>query len=140
MILKEFKRTSGTTYATVSYDEENNCIMDTWEGLFGTQENFQAVILFIADVIEEKKVTKWLADLRKMNGSFDGSKLWIVNNIMPRVIKAGLLYEAIVLPNNVFSKLSTKDTITRIHNFELRQFEDIEKAKAWLNENSPAMA
>jgi hypothetical protein len=67
-----------------------------------------------------------------MNGSFDGSKEWIVETIMPAVIQAGLLFEAIVLPRNIFSKLSAKETIMKINNFELRQFDNLGEARKWL--------
>ena len=139
MVLKQFKNSKDVVYATVSYDAESNCVMDTWEGFFGSQDNFRSVVLYVAEVIAEKKAVKWLADLSKMNGSFDGSKDWLVSEIMPKVIQSGLLYEAIVLPKNVFSKLSARDTITKIKDFELRQFDDINQAKSWLNESAEAM-
>jgi hypothetical protein len=139
MILKQYKNSAGGVYATVGYDEKNKCVYDTWEGMFGSQENFKTVLLYITQVIEERKAVCWLADLSKMSGSFDGSKEWIISTIMPKVVRAGLMYEAIVLPKNVFSKLSTKDTVTKINNFEIRQFDDVEKAKAWLNSMAHSM-
>jgi hypothetical protein len=134
MILHQFKNAAGKVYATVSFDEATKCISDTWEGLFGTQENFRTVLLYITNAIEERKAVSWLADLSQMNGSFDGSKQWIIDTVMPRVIGAGLRFEAVVLPKNVFSKLSTTDTIMKLSNFEIRQFDNLEKAKSWLKE------
>lgn len=134
MILQEFKNSSNHTYATIEYDEENKCISDTWEGMFGTQENFRKVLVYIVAAVQERKVTSWLADLSKMNGSFDGSKKWIIETVVPAVITAGLQFEAIVLPKNIFSKLSAKEAIMKIHNFELRQFDDLDQAKTWLKE------
>ncbi len=139
MMLQQFTNASGSVYATVGYDERNNCVYDSWEGMFGTQDNFKRVLSYVSEVIEEKKATRWLADLRKMNGSFDGSKEWIIRDLIPKVTSAGLLYQAIVLPQNVFSKLSAKDTITRISKFEIRQFDDIDKAKSWLKQAAPSL-
>ena len=132
MILKQFHNISGKVYATVSYDQVSNCIVDEWEGFFGLQQNFKDVLNFIAGVIEEKQVDFWLADLSKMQGSFDESKEWLVDVIMPRVIEAGLQAEAIVQPKNIFSKLSVQDAIIKIHDFEMRQFENVELARNWL--------
>lgn len=139
-LLKEFKTISGVSYAKVYYDEDNNTIMDVWNGVFGSQENFRNVISFIQEEITSRHITKWLADLRDMNGSFDGSRDWMTQQVMPQLIQAGLLFEAIVLPKNVFAKLSTRDAIMKIHNFELRQFADIEQAKVWLNQTNAALA
>ncbi len=134
MIVQEFQNAEGLIYATVGYDEKSKCIIDTWYGLCGTRDNFRKVLTYIVHLAEDKKAVKWLADLRRMHGSFDDSRDWIAEVIMPGVIRAGLRYEAVVLPHNVFSKLSTKETILKIQNFELRQFSDIEKAKLWLEE------
>ena len=140
MLLQEFKTTSDDVYAKVYYDEEKNTITDVWEGAFGTQENFRTVILYMSDQILSRGITKWLADLRDMNGSFDGSRDWMTQEIMPKLIQNGLLFEAIVLPKNIFAKLSTRDAIMKIANFELRQFDSVEAAKAWLNETDAALA
>ena len=140
MLLQEFKTTSDDVYAKVYYDEEKNTITDVWEGAFGTQENFRTVILYMSDQILSRGITKWLADLRDMHGSFDGSRDWMTQEIMPKLIQNGLLFEAIVLPKNIFAKLSTRDAIMKIANFELRQFDNVEAAKAWLNETDAALA
>jgi hypothetical protein len=134
-VLKTFENAAGKVYATVSYDEQKNCIKDVWEGSFGNSDNFKTVLTYVASQIEEKKITKWLADLRKMEGSFDSSSEWIQKEIMPKVLKAGLISEAVVLPKNIFSKLSARDTIIKVNKFELQQFEDIEKAEKWIHES-----
>ena len=139
MLLQEFKSFSGATYAKVYYDEEANTIMDVWDGTFGSQDNFKKVISFIKEQIVSRGITKWLADLQFMKGSFDGSRDWMTQEVMPQLIQAGLLHEAIVLPLNVFSKLSARDAIVKIHNFELRQFSDINEAKSWLQDADVAL-
>ena len=94
----------------------------------------------MSDQILSRGITKWLADLRNMKGSFDGSRDWMIQEIMPKLIQGGLLFEAIVLPKNIFAKLSTRDAIMKIENFELRQFDDLEEANAWLNKTDAALA
>ncbi len=37
-----------------------------------------------------------------------------------------------------FSKLSTQEAVMKIHNFQIKQFGDIDKAVAWLEEVSPS--
>lgn len=129
---KIYTRLDGVVYAKVSIDNEYNCIMDIWEGPFGSQENFRNVLKDIGDLIVKKGITRWLADLRNLQGSFDSSSDFLLEEIMPRVIRSGLLREAVVLPKDIFSKLSATDAIKRLNNFEIRQFDDLEKAKEWL--------
>lgn len=131
---KQLLNLSGQVYVTISYDEQKGWIQDKWMGNFGTQENFRAGVLSVVEFIENSQgqCTMWLADLSEMKGSWDSSREWLAQQIMPRAIQAGLLFEAVVLPKNIFSKLSTNDTIMRIADFELRQFQDAEEAKVWL--------
>ena len=77
MLLKEFKDTSGKAYATVHYEEETDIISDVWNGVFGSQDNFREVLVYVQEQILTRNIKKWLADLRNMQGSFDGSKDWI---------------------------------------------------------------
>ena len=52
---------------------------------------------------------------------------------MSKLIQHGELFQAIVLPNNIFAKLSARDTIKKVSNYELKQFHDPEEAKNWLS-------
>jgi hypothetical protein len=56
----------------------------------------------------------------------------MLHDLLPRAVKAGLEFEAILLPKDTFAKLSTQDTIFRLDHYQLRQFDDSEKAQAWL--------
>jgi hypothetical protein len=133
-IVKEQKNAVGETYVIITLDEEKGIIQDTWIGPFGTQDNFRNGVSQVLDVLvnSKGKIYGWLADLRDMKGSWDSSRQWMAESVMPKAIKSGLKAEAVVLPRNIFSKLSTKDTIMKMTGFELRQFEDIEEARLWL--------
>lgn len=79
---------------------------------------------------------KWLADLTAMEGSFDESGPWLVNELMPRAISNGLDYEALVLPKNLYAKLAAVDAITRIRHVEIKRFGELEEAREWLMEKT----
>jgi len=128
----EFKTEDDAIYATVEYDDELNALVDTWTGSFKTQENFKKVLTVIVDLFAETGANKWLADLRKMEHTFDESSAWLVNEIMPRAIANGLDYEAIVLPHNLYAKLATVDAITRIQHVEIKRFVEMSDARQWL--------
>lgn len=132
MILHKLKNSREEVFLTISLDEEIGCIFDAWTGPFETQENFKFGLKLIVDEIEKNKVTKWLADLREMKGSWDFNRTWMVEELMPRAFRAGLKFEAVVLPKETFSKLSTVETIALLDGFMLRQFDDLDSAKDWL--------
>ncbi|MCD6065080.1 MAG: hypothetical protein K0R82_2991 [Flavipsychrobacter sp.] len=128
----ELKNGTGDVYVTIHYLEDLNAVMDVWTGAFGAQENFRKGLETVVEVIEKTKANKWLADLRLLKGSFDPSAEWLTTVIMPRTIELGLEFEAIVLPKEIFAKLSTKDAIQQVKNLYIRQFWDINEARQWL--------
>jgi hypothetical protein len=134
MILHKFKSTAQEIYLTIAVDLEMQCVMDTWQGSFGLQENFKNGMEAVVKVLAEYGYSKWLADLSNMKGAWDSSREWMLNELLPKAVEAGLRHEAIVLPKDIFAKLSTKDTIIEIDSYECRQFTELEQAKQWLKQ------
>lgn len=131
-ILHEFKSSARHTYLTIGIDEQIPCVVDIWTGAFGNQTNFRNGVEKVVNVLIERGYCKWLADLRKMEGSWDSSRDWMLNELLPRAVKGGLRFEAIILPKDVFARLSAQDTIIKLKNYQLRQFDNLQEAKVWL--------
>lgn len=131
-LLDQLKTSTGDVYVSLYWDEKNKVISDVWDGAFGSQENFRRALTRMTELMEEKGAKKWLADIRNMKGSFDSSSDFIAKEIMPKTISCGVVREAVIQPSFVFAKLSTKDTIMKIENFEIRQFEDYNEGYNWL--------
>ncbi len=118
-------------YCTLVYNKEENCLYDTWDGNFGTQENFRNVIRKTAELIEQHKITKILSDQTKIEGSYDSSRKWIQDEIVPGTKKI-LRKHAFILPKNVFASLSAKDYIQKVDEYEIRVFNTVEEARKWI--------
>ncbi len=131
-VLYEFKSSAQHTYLRIGVDERIPCVIDVWTGAFGSQANFRNGVEKVVQVLVEKGYSKWLADLRGMEGSWDSSREWMLHDLLPRAVKAGLEFEAILLPKDMFARLSAQDTIFMLDNYQLRQFDDLKKAQAWL--------
>jgi hypothetical protein len=131
-VLHEFTSSAQHIYLTIAIDEQIPCVMDVWTGAFGTQANFRKGVEKVVDLLIEKGYKKWLADLRKMEGSWDSSREWMLQELLPRAVKGGLMFEAIILPKDLFARLSAQDIIMQLDNYQLRQFDDLEKAQEWL--------
>jgi hypothetical protein len=119
-VLHRFDSTARHTYLTIGIDETVPCVVDVWTGAFGSRENFRNGVEKVVEVLIEKKYSKWLADLSRMEGSWDSSREWMLKELMPRAIK------------DVFARLSTQDTVVKLHNYQLRQFDDWQQAREWL--------
>lgn len=130
--MKTLSSGAGNEYVTIYYDEKTKVVMDVWDGMFGNQENFRKGVLSVIDIMKEKECKYWLADLRNMVGSFDSQKEWIKEEIFPEMIKRGIEKEAIIIPYNIFSKLSASTAILEIGSLKIRQFGEYDPALAWL--------
>ncbi|GHN02725.1 hypothetical protein WSM22_42140 [Cytophagales bacterium WSM2-2] len=128
----EFSTSSGFVYATITVNEDVKCLQDSWYGSFGVQENFKKVLLMLLTQVEAVGSSKGLSDTSQMTASFDGSRDWMVQEIIPKLISMGIRYHAIVIPKNIFTKLSLKDYVQRVAGMEIRQFGDLKEAKEWL--------
>jgi hypothetical protein len=131
-VLEKLQKENGTVYVTIKHDEQINAIVDVWDGFYGNVENFNRALKRVAELIEKHRCPYWLADLRNLQGPFNNSSAFIVNEVMPKAIKAGLKKEAVVMPANFFAELSTKQTTDKIGNLEIKIFGDIEAARNWL--------
>jgi hypothetical protein len=130
--IKEFKNSGGETYCRVEYDEKNKLLFDHWVGMFGSQDNFRKPLVHFAALAAAHKAPRGLTDNSQMIGSYDGSKEWVQKEIIPQLIKAGLRHHAMVIPKNIFAKLSTKDYMMTMKDYEVQMFDDRQKAKDWL--------
>lgn len=128
----DFRNANEEVYCTVEFDSDARWVFDFWQGLFGTQENFKRPVLYWKELVVKHNTPRGLTDVSRMVGGYDSSKEWMQKEIMPLVIKAGLRYHAMVIPKNIFAKLSTNDYKMAVKDYEVQLFDDIDKAKAWL--------
>ena len=131
-VLQEFKNSTEDVFATITDDEQMQCVVNCWHGAFGTKENYQMVLKAVVALAINRKYRKWIADLRQMKGSYDRSSDWMRQELMPKAARGGLKYGAIVAPKDIFAKLSTKDLLIKMENPNIRAFATYEEARAWL--------
>ena len=129
---QEIKNSNGEVFCTITADQSTNTVTDTWLGNFGSQDNFKKAIEQWLETVKKEKAAKTLTNLQEMKGSFDSSRQWLIEQIMPKAVKSGLKYQAIILPKSVFSKLSTKDYMIQAGELQIGQFDEIKSAEQWL--------
>ncbi len=135
---KLFYRANDQIYAIVGDNPDDGLISDVWFNHFDSQANFKAVLNYIVTLFEQGRYRYWLADLRFLASDFGPSEPWLVKELMPRFIRAGLAREAVVLPSSaveaegedVYKTASL--ALQEIADGRVRGFTDIAHAKAWL--------
>lgn len=126
-------------YAVVTHDPLLGVISDFWVGDFTDEEGFRAVLAYVAECFEGGGYRYWLADLRFLSTGFAASHRWLIDEMVPRVVAAGLKREAVVLPErrpglppayDVFGDALA--ALNEIGDARIRGFTDLEEAKRWL--------
>lgn len=126
------KNSKGIEYVVIYYDALLNATIDEWIGNFENKENFVAGLDQVLANIKRNKSKKWLADLTRIEGDFSQMKDYILNFIVPEAKRAGLLYEALVLPFNIFAILSVQTTMQEFEGIEIKIFSSVDEAVEWL--------
>ncbi|WP_375211407.1 hypothetical protein [Hyphococcus sp.] len=135
---KLFHRTNDQIYAIVGDNPEEGLVSDVWFNHFDSQADFQAVLDYVATLFEQGRYSYWLADLRFLASDFGPSEPWLVKELMPRVIRAGLAREAVVLPSSAVEAegedvyKTASQALQDIADGRVRGFTDIALAKTWL--------
>ncbi|MEX0759942.1 MAG: hypothetical protein WD100_10210 [Tistlia sp.] len=138
--LRSFRLADGRTYAVVAHDPALRLIHDFWVGGFESEEEFRAVLAYVLEQMRRGGYVLWLADLRHLTSSFMASRHWLVEELMPQAIAAGLVREAVVLPPqldapegfDVFGSASA--ALRDLADGRIRGFHDLGAAKRWLLE------
>ncbi|GAB2963857.1 hypothetical protein GCM10027048_36310 [Hymenobacter coalescens] len=132
MPVTRFRRPDGHVFLTAERNRHEGWIHAQWSGV-QTLETVQEGGLAYVQMLREEPCSKLLNDHRELIGRFTEANDWIAQVWTPLIVQAGLRYFAHVLSPGIFGQLSIEDLHQRIGEvFELKMFDDLEQAKAWL--------
>jgi hypothetical protein len=97
-------------------------------------QTLRAVLDGGIELIKTHKATKWLSDNRAINAHSDEDTRWINTDWLPRVIKAGWKYWALVVPDDFIARINMVEFVDSFYNQGVRVmvFTDINEAWQWL--------
>ncbi|TAF63372.1 MAG: hypothetical protein EAZ55_13855 [Cytophagales bacterium] len=121
----------GHTFLEVEYDETVPCVVMHWLG-FSSTEDLKKGMEEGLHLLQEKKLSKWIADASKMEGGFTEANDWLEQDWTPRAIKAGLMHVAFVQSPDLFNEFSTQEYAERNADLENPHFTSLEVAKQWI--------
>lgn len=123
-------------FLTIYYDDEHKLIHLRWKKLASSDE-FREALNFALASVEERKIERWLANLRDMSVIKEADRKWTNDEWFPKLVKSGLRRMAIVNSLDYLNQSSVTKIMThagKIINFETQYFTDIVQAKKWLLE------
>ena len=117
---------------SVSFNESIPCITVVWKR-YATSMQLRFVYEAIIQMLRTHRVNKILRDDTALPTIHTEDQQWIVQNWMPRAVRAGLRVVANKISESYFGQMSTG----RIHTLApaaltLRSFDDVEQARQWL--------
>lgn len=121
---------------TVSYDEELQMGMATWNGFLSSTEFREAVEICLR-LMDEHKLLRWLGDNRKLRAIRQADQDWFVEYVIPRLAAGTVRRNASIVSEDLFNKMAVEQILKRAGNvgdMVLKDFDDPEAAMAWLKE------
>lgn len=133
---QELTNPFGRVFLTIKTDTRNRLIYVNWMGYL-TEENIKAGVQAYTDALARAKFHCVLNDTRLIIGSWDHSIDWILNEWAPLAAKRGLKRLAMLANPDTFGGSSAATFLSHLGAFEGRDFDDMEKARAWLKSYTP---
>lgn len=122
---------------TISYDEELQLGTAVWEGFLSSEE-FREAITTCINLIEERKVLRWLGDNRKMRVIRQADQVWFVENILPRLQQSSLRRNAVLVSEDFFNKAAVEQIYKRAESqsdLATKDFDNKTLALTWLKQS-----
>ena len=131
---KELTNSFDKVFLTIEIDEANRWIYNNWVGVLPTEKVIQGCQATI-DFLRENHCPHMLNDNRNVVGSWSSANDWIAQNWVPQVLALGLRRFAHIVSPGIFGQASAAEMVTRVGTqLEMRLFEDMAVAQAWLRE------
>lgn len=87
------------------------------------------------DLLESKKSSNWLADLRQLGVVTREDQEWADDVWYADAVARGVKKIAIIMPESAISEMSVTNVVSNLENSEIatRFFDSLEEARAWLS-------
>ncbi len=133
-----FTLDNGQIYAIVGKNEQLRVVSNVWFNAFDTQKQYRQVLQHVFDLFADSDYLFWISDRRFLTSDIGESAEWSVSKLMPAMFNAGLIREAIVVPEGAVAQegedalIDAGDAARNLADGRVRTFSDIQKARRWL--------
>ena len=130
-------------YATIELDESVPCVKVKLEGMPRFSEHYQLVqtkrLECMREGMKRHKLLHMLTDSRTAGPVLEEDVNYFREKVMPAMESAGVKYLAIVMPSNVFTRMTIKDMTSNLNTITVRYFDSVREAREWLKSKSPEL-
>ena len=107
-------------------------MVHSWIGFRTSDEFMEICDGHFLSLFKANGCKKILVDISKMTGSFDGVNDWMASQFMPKLVSLGFNCSAVILPSDIFSKISADSWESKVSGFTTRNFGDFNSGLGWL--------
>jgi len=120
-------------YLSINWDDDCNCVCMEWKK-FVKGRGYRDGLDKGLELAVSKSTARWLADLRMMNVVDIDDQAWSNEDWFPRAMAGGIMYMAIVVPEDEFAKMSVNSIMGKVPEsaIQVAYFEENGEAKQWL--------
>jgi hypothetical protein len=123
-------------YATIELDDEVPCVKLTLQGVPRFSEHYQSVqkkrLELMHQEIKNFELLHMLTDSRTAGPVLNEDVDYFKSEVMVEMERAGIKYLAVVMPSGVFTRLTVKEMTADARTIEVKTFERMQEARAWL--------
>ena len=123
-----------TSQVVLGWNPGGRFVFITWMGEFVSGPEYRAILLRMLDIVMEKRACRVLADTRKMPVMSAEDQQWVQKEFMPRSVRSGLKYTAIIVPKSALTKMALRHIFDDAGDMPRQRayFDSAEEAKDWL--------
>lgn len=125
-------------YAIIELDEAFNLLYLELNG-FIQSTNYRETMELALHLVEDKRLTRWLGNLKNMGRMQVQDASWREEVWFPRFVKSPIQKVAIVLSEDYYNDLTLTETIKTVDKnpkVERRLFYNLEEANSWIRSNA----
>lgn len=130
-------------YATIELDESVPCVKVKLEGMPRFSEHYRFVqakrIECLREGLKRHKLIHMLTDSRTAGPVIEEDVNYFREHVMPEMERSGVKYLAIVMPSNVFTRMTIQDMTSNANVVTVRYFDSMREAREWLKSKSPEL-
>lgn len=130
--MENLDSTTEETYK-IYFDEDLDSVVMKWEG-YSTSHQFREGTELMLNTLVKHKTSKVLADVKDMTLIGMEDQKWLETTFLPRAIKFGFKYIALVRPDSYFNKVAVESISYKVdkEKITIKIFDNLEEAKAYL--------